>query len=52
MKAIPYNYEVIRIIEGDSGYIFDLEHRYKRLNKKNSYSPNIHFLGRTECFKF
>jgi len=52
MKAIPYNYEIIRIIEGSSGYIFDLENRYKRLYKENSYSPNIHFLGRTECFKF
>jgi len=52
MKQIPYNYEILKTIEGKSDYIFDLENRYKRLYKENSYSPNIHFLGRTECFKF
>lgn len=51
LKYIPYQYEILKVVEGDSAYIFDLESRYKRLYKNNNYSPNIHFLGRTECFK-
>lgn len=50
-KSIPYNYEVIKIIEGDSGYIFDLENRCKKLFKKYAYQPLIKFKGESECFK-
>lgn len=50
-KFIPYNFEIIKIIEGDSSYIYDLELRTKRLFKKYSYKPLISFKGETECYK-
>ncbi len=49
-KSIPYKYEVIKIIEGESGYIFDLENRVKRIFKKYSYKPKIQFKGQSECY--
>ena len=49
--GIPYKYEVIKMIKADSGYIYDLENRIKRLFKKYNYIPLIKFKGETECFK-
>lgn len=49
--SIPYKYEVIKTITGDSGYIYDLENRIKTLFKKHKYTPLIRFKGETECFK-
>jgi hypothetical protein len=49
--GIPYKYEVIKMINRDSGYIYDLENRIKRLFKKHKYIPLINFKGETECFK-
>lgn len=46
----PYKYEVLKLIEGDSGYIFDLENRTKRVFKKYKYKPLISFKGETECY--
>ena len=46
----PYKYEVLKLIEGDSGYIFDLENRTKRVFKKYKYKPLISFGGETECY--
>jgi hypothetical protein len=48
---IPYKCEVLKVIEGESGYIFDLENRTKRLLKKYSYKPLISFKGESECYK-
>ena len=48
---IPYKCEVLKVIEGESGYIFDLENRTKRLFKKYSYKPLISFQGESECYK-
>jgi hypothetical protein len=50
MSCIPYNFEIIKVINGDSGYIYDLENRIKRFIKKNRYTPLIHFGGETECY--
>ena len=50
-KYIPYSFEIINVVEGESSYIFDLENRFKRFFKKNKYTPKIDFLGKTECFK-
>jgi len=52
MTYIPYNYEIIKIIEGESGYIYDLENKTKRLFKKYKYKPLINFKGETECYIF
>lgn len=50
MKSIPYKFELIKIIKGDSGHIYDLENRVKRLRKKYKYKPLISFKGETECY--
>lgn len=50
MKSIPYNFEVIKIIHGNSGYIYDLENRIKRFRKKYRHKPLINFKGETECY--
>lgn len=49
-KYIPYNFEVLKLIEGDSGYIFDLEIRTKRFFKAHRYVPLLNFKGETECY--
>lgn len=49
-RNVPYKYEVIKLIEGGSGYIFDLENRCKRLFKKYKYKPLINFKGESECY--
>jgi hypothetical protein len=49
-KSIPYNLEIIKIIEGNSSYIFDLELKTKSLFKKYRYKPLISFKGETECY--
>jgi hypothetical protein len=50
---IPYNVEIIRIIESeDGGYIFDLEKRLKQKYKRLKYLPKINFGGKHECFNY
>jgi len=49
-RYIPYKFEVIKIIEGDSGYIFDLELKTKRFFKAYRYVPLLNFKGETECY--
>lgn len=49
-KLMPYQYKVIKFIEGDSKYISELELALKNINKENSYLPNKEFNGRYECF--
>jgi hypothetical protein len=46
----PYKYEILKVIKGDSGYIFDLENKTKKLFKKHKYIPLINFKGKTECY--
>lgn len=49
-SSIPYNYEVIRVVEGKPEEIWDLERSL--LNKYNEYQyiPSQYFCGNTECF--
>lgn len=49
---IPYKYEILKVIEGDSEYIFDLEIKTKKLFKNYKYIPLIDFKGKTECYKY
>lgn len=50
-KQLPYQYEIIKtIISEDGGYIYDLENRFKRINKHKRYTPKIKFGGMYECF--
>jgi hypothetical protein len=49
-RTVPYNFEVLKVIEGESGYIFDLELRCKKYFKKYSYKPLINFKGESECY--
>tara|TARA_R110000868_G_scaffold392712_1_gene663494 strand:- start:85 stop:753 length:669 start_codon:yes stop_codon:yes gene_type:complete len=49
-KSIPYDFEVLKIIEGESGYIFDLELRTKRFFRAYRYVPLLNFKGETECY--
>lgn len=51
-KRMPYNYEIVKEIYGDAGYIWDLELSEKKRLKQNNYQPLIKFAGsKTECFK-
>ena len=53
-KSIPYNYEILEIIENSNGeYIYDLENYLLKLHHKNQlfYKPQITFHGQYECFK-
>ena len=50
-SGCPYKFEIIKIIEGDSGYIFDFEIRTKKLFKSYKYIPLCSFKGETECYK-
>jgi len=47
---MPYNYKILRIIEGSAKTIFDLEHELHRKFKHSKYTPQINFGGDTECF--
>lgn len=49
-RDLPYAYKEIYTIQGDSGYIYDLENRLHSLLTKHSYAPLIPFGGQTECF--
>lgn len=50
-KKMPYNYEIVREVYGDAGYIWDLELSEKRRLKDSKHQPIIKFAGsKTECF--
>jgi hypothetical protein len=48
---IKYNYEVIKIFEGNAKHIYHLENTLKRQNKEYKYRPKKEFRGMYECFK-
>jgi len=48
-RNMPYNYETIKLIKGNSMFISNLENKCKKLII-NSYIPKIFFNGRSECF--
>lgn len=47
---MPYNYEVIKIYDGEAEAISLLEQRLNHINKEHSYLPLLEFKGRHECF--
>lgn len=49
-SKFPYSYDVLFYINGDGGYIYDLETKLHSLLKDNRYQPKIEFGGHTECF--
>ena len=48
---MPYNWEIMKEIKGDSESIFDLEKELHRKNKHLKYLPKIKFKGLQECYK-
>ncbi len=49
-KQFPYNFKIIKVIEGTALEMSKLEVTLKNLNFENSYVPKLFFAGRTECF--
>ena len=49
-SQMPYQYEVIRLIENNAAFIWDLEKQLFRVLKEYRYNPILPFAGRTECF--
>ncbi len=50
-KTMPYNYEIIKIFEGDGIDISKLEYKLQLENKQFKYQPKINFNGSIlECF--
>ncbi len=45
-----YRYEIVKIIEGEVDYIYNLENELKTKHKQFKYVPKINFHGRHECF--
>jgi hypothetical protein len=50
-SQMPYQYKVIRIIEGDSKTVSELEHQLHKECKEYSYAPETKFGGSQECFQ-
>lgn len=51
VKNTPYNFKELVTINGDAGYIYDLEKKIHSLLKEHHYTPNKHFKGGVyECF--
>ena len=50
-STLPYNYKIIKIIEGEAEEIFRIEQELKNKNKEFKYLPTIKFHGMHECFK-
>lgn len=48
--TIPYNWKVLKTINAQPDYIYNLEIELKRQNKEYKYLPKIDFHGRHECF--
>ena len=49
-KSFPYNYKVLKVIEGNAYYVSKLEVKLQNLNKDNKYLPKYKFKGMHECF--
>lgn len=49
-KSLPYNYNIIKLFNGDARKISELENKLKINNKKYLYTPKIKFNGMYECF--
>jgi len=49
-RDMPYNYKILKVIEGDAREISELEIALHRLNKEYSCEVTQKFSGSTECF--
>jgi hypothetical protein len=49
-KSLPYNWEIVKLIEGNSREISKLEDKLKSENKNFKYTPLLSFGGKHECF--
>lgn len=49
-KDMPYNYDVVRELVGDSDEIYNLENRLLAMLDKTRYIPKVDFKGKHECF--
>lgn len=49
-SQMPYEFEVIAVIEGSARHISELEHTTHKENKENKYLPSKSFAGESECF--
>ncbi len=47
---LPYQWSLIKTIEGSAKEISELENKLKRENKENSYIPKLEFRGMYECY--
>lgn len=47
---LPYNYEIVKTIEGEPKNISKLEKQLQKHNKQFKYIPKINFSGVNECF--
>lgn len=47
----PYDHKLIESMQGEAGYIFDLEKKIQKELKNYSYTPSMYMEGHTECFK-
>jgi hypothetical protein len=49
-RCMPYEYEVLKIVEGEAKQISALEHHIHRKYKEYKVKPSIYFTGNNECF--
>lgn len=49
-SLMPYDFDVVRMIEGEAGFIWDMERAVHRIMKDLRYKPRVSFAGETECF--
>lgn len=47
---MPYEFEVIAILNGEAGFIYDIETQIHRLLRAHKYIPIKDFAGKQECF--
>jgi hypothetical protein len=49
-KTMPYNYKILKVVEGSASEIWDEEYRIHKENKVLKYKPLKKFKGHGECF--
>lgn len=49
-STIPYKYEIIDLINYETGFIYDLENELHRKYNQYKYKPLNSFAGHTECY--
>lgn len=50
-KFMPYNYEIVKIFEGEARKMSELENKLKRENMHFKYTPTVKFCGMYECYE-